>query len=466
MGTGWREVAGLAGRAFGALAVVVHAREQGRWEGRGWATQGDLPPSAIVSLEGRDALVEEVIERRVVLVEQGEGLAGVALPESAMAVFVALHLEPGDPVLAFICLPDALPEERLHALTELVGLAACRPSCRYRQFLERFPAAFLVVDERDRITYCNPFFVKLGYEPGELLGREATSIFPTGEWERLRRGAEERNVNRFQTMVLGASGGLVAMDFMASLCREPDGGQSCCLTVGCDERVDRQLGHYRRLEAVDRMVSGVAHELNNPLQTVVGNAEMLSGMKLSDAAHRRAGRVLAGARRCQEVVDGLLKLKRKRRRLAGPVALEDVVRRVARKLEGELVEQGASLKVRVVDPVPDVTGDASELEQGLENVVQNALQAVAGRDDGEVELALEGVEQAVRLTITDNGEGMSPDVRERAFEPFFTTRAVGAGKGLGLSIALGIIEEHGGLIELQPRPRGTRVVLTLPAAAG
>ena len=400
-------------------------------------------------------------------VERGEGLveeALPALPESATAVFVGLYVEPGDPLLAFICLPDALPEDRLQALAELVGRAACS-SCRYLQFLERFPAAFLVVDEHDRISYCNPFLARLGYDPGALVGDEVTSIFPSGEWERLRQGAEERSINRFQTVVLSASGGLVAMDFMATLSRDPAGGRGRCLAVGCDERIDRQLGHYRRLEAVDRMVSGVAHELNNPLQTVVGNAEMLSGMKLSDAAHRRAGRVLAGARRCQEVVDGLLKLKRRRRGLAGPVALEDVVRRVARKLEDEIAEQGASLKVQVVDPVPDVAGDANELEQGLENVLRNALQAVVDQDDGEVELAVEGAGGEVRLTITDNGAGMSPDVRERAFEPFFTTRAVGAGKGLGLSIALGIIEEHGGLIELQPRSRGTRVVVTLPAAA-
>lgn len=237
---------------------------------------------------------------------------------------------------------------------------------------------------------------------------------------------------------------------------------ACRGTGDCDEQLDSQLGHRRRLEAVDRLVSGVAHELNNPLQTVVGNAEMLAGMKLPEAAHRRAGRVLSGARRCQEVVDGLLKLKRRGRGLSEPVVLEDVVRRAARLIEGEVADQRLLLKVQVVDPVPAMTGDEAGLQHAVENVVRNACQAVADRRDPEVGILLEGSGERVRVVVTDNGEGMSPEIAQRAFEPFFTTRGVGAGKGLGLSIALGIVEEHGGLIEIHSRQPGARVEISFP----
>lgn len=229
------------------------------------------------------------------------------------------------------------------------------------------------------------------------------------------------------------------------------------------ERTERQLVHQRRLEAVDRMVSGVAHELNNPLQTVVGNAEMLSAMKLPDSAHRRAQRVLAGARRCQEVVDGLLKLKRKRRELSKTVSLEEPLRRAVRRLETEFSVGRLTTRVQVEDPVPRVCGDEVDLEQAMENVIRNGFQAVARRPDAEVTITLGRVGDSVEVGVVDNGEGMTPEIQVRAFEPFFTTRGVGAGKGLGLSIALGIVEEHGGIIELQPQEEGMRVVLVLPA---
>ena len=258
------------------------------------------------------------------------------------------------------------------------------------------------------------------------------------------------------------------------------------------ERVDRQLVQYRRLEAVDRMVSGVAHELNNPLQTVVGNAEMLSGMKLPDSAARRARRVLAGARRCQEVVEGLLKLKRRRRDLSQAVTLEEMVRRTVRRMEAEFrgliperpagargsrsAPTGArgpahefsdrrfATRVQIVDPLPTVRGDEADLEHALENVVRNAFQAVVRKAGGEVAITLRGVDRSVEITVQDDGGGMPPETLERAFEPFFTTRGVGAGKGLGLSVALGIVEEHGGIIEIQLHSAGTRVVISLPGA--
>jgi C4-dicarboxylate-specific signal transduction histidine kinase len=214
---------------------------------------------------------------------------------------------------------------------------------------------------------------------------------------------------------------------------------------------------------VGRMVSGVAHELNNPLQTVVGNAEMLAAMKLTDAARRRAQRVLSGARRCQEVVDGLVKLVRKHREVGDTVQLEEVVRRVARRIEGEYGERQVVPKL-VVDAVPAVRGSAADLEQALENILRNACQAVVGMSDPEVEIRVERVGRLIQVAVRDNGSGLTPEVRDRAFEPFFTTRGVGAGKGLGLSIALGIVEEHGGMIELQPLERGTRVLVVLPLA--
>jgi signal transduction histidine kinase len=214
------------------------------------------------------------------------------------------------------------------------------------------------------------------------------------------------------------------------------------------------------------MVSGVAHELNNPLQTVVGNAEMLVGMKLPDPAHRRAMRVLAGARRCQEAVDGLLKLTRKQPGRREALFLEEIIQRAVRRAAVELDAQRVDLRVQVAQPVPTILGDAVDLEQAFEHIVRNALQAVEHAPDPKVIVTIEALRTMAQIALTDNGAGMTSDARSRAFEPFFTTRGVGQGKGLGLSIALGIIEEHGGMIEIQPRAQGTQVMVLLPLPRG
>jgi C4-dicarboxylate-specific signal transduction histidine kinase len=244
--------------------------------------------------------------------------------------------------------------------------------------------------------------------------------------------------------------------------RDSELQEPLALALGCDLRQESQLGHYRRLESVVRMVSGVAHELNNPLQTVVGNAEMLAGMKLPESARRRAQRVLAGAKRCQEVVDGLLKIKRKRTEISKPVCLEELVRGSLQSIQVEFDPLAPSIKLEVQDDLPGLRGNEVDLQQAIENVMRNAFQAVAHLEQPRVWVKITSTGTAVQLTISDNGPGLGPEALDRAFEPFFTTRGVGAGKGLGLSIALGIVQEHGGFIELQSGSNGTQALFTLP----
>jgi signal transduction histidine kinase len=463
MGEGWHHVAELVGRACGALATVCYARNGHEgWIPHGWSAAGDVidwPPL------DHDTL-EEILRRRVLPsgpVSSARHPAAVEGVETG--AYLALHRSPETPVVVWLGVSDRLDAGRLEALARLVELFACRP-CDFYSFFERHPAAFLAVDSTDLIEHCNRFFDRLGYQQSALMGEPVTKLISESEWARLRAAAGGQS-RRLRAAVLQSDGGLVPMELMVTPEPDPenaaDGGATRLLIVGWDLRSERQLGHFQRLEAVDRMVSGVAHELNNPLQTVVGNAEMLAGMKLTESAHRRAQRVLSGARRCREVVDGLLKLKRKRRDMAGKVEMERLVRGVARRVEGEFPEQRVSLKLRIQDPVPVIEGRPAELEQAVENVVRNAFQAVSREPAAEIAIELETSGSAIRIVIADNGVGMEPDVRDRAFEPFFTTRGVGAGKGLGLSIALGIVEEHGGDIEIQPGAEGTRVVLSLPS---
>lgn len=332
----------------------------------------------------------------------------------------------------------------------------------YKLFFDNVSALFIAVDREGILVHCNAYISRLGFTPKERVGRPAAELFASGEWDRLRGELSEApETKRFKALVCHASGEIISMELMAAVVRDEDGRPAETLTLGCDLQQEGQLWHHRRLEAVERMVSGVAHELNNPLQTVVGNAEMLAGMKLSESARRRAQRVLAGAKRCQEVVDGMLKLKRKHRELAGMVDLPELVRRSLKVVEAEFAPLKVATGLQVQDDLPQIKGNVVDLEQALENVLRNAFQAVARQEVPAIQINIVVTGETVQLTVEDNGPGLSAEALDRAFEPFFTTRGVGAGKGLGLSIALGIVQEHGGFIEIQSTAEGARALIKL-----
>jgi signal transduction histidine kinase len=445
MGDGWWHVAQIVGQVCEARVVVAYLKREGRWASRSWIDgslrehldeQGPAPEQAI-------DLIERTIEQGLHLTGPLDGLGALDKPASQAAgkqieVGVGLAVDLGwhGHLVVWVGASKPPDEELLARVVTGIESIACEPLCYYKDFIEHVPALFIAFTADGVLVHCNEYISQLGYRREEVLGRSVTLLLAPGEWD--------------------------VMELMALAAGDRDQEAPLALALGCDLRQESQLGHYRRLEAVVRMVSGVAHELNNPLQTVVGNAEMLAGMKLPESARRRAQRVLAGAKRCQEVVDGLLKIKRKRREISKSVSLEELVRGSLQSILAEFDPLAISTKVEVQDDLPTLRGNEVDLQQAIENVLRNAFQAVAQMEKPRVWVAIASTGAALQLTISDNGPGLSPETLDRAFEPFFTTRGVGAGKGLGLSIALGIVQEHGGFIELQSGTDGAQALFTLP----
>jgi PAS domain S-box-containing protein len=471
MGDGWWKVAQIVGKVCEARVVVAYLKRGGRWASRSWIGAplrehlDDLPAP-----EQATDLIERIIEQGVHFTGPLDGLGSpdksaseAAGKQIEIGVGLAIDLGWHGHLVVWAGAPRRPDEELLGRFVSGVESVACDPLCHYRDFIEHVPALFIAFTSDGVLVHCNEYISQLGYERDEVLGRNVTLLLAPGEWERMWSELEEsRQIKRFKGLVRHASGELVVMELMALAAGDNDLKEPLALAMGCDLRQESQLGHYRRLEAVVRMVSGVAHELNNPLQTVVGNAEMLAGMKLPESARRRAQRVLAGARRCQEVVDGLLKIKRKRREISQSVILEELVRGSLQSIQAEFEPLAVSTRLEVQDDLPALRGNEVDLQQAIENVMRNAFQAVAHLEQPRVLVTIACTGAMVQLTISDNGPGLSPSSLDRAFEPFFTTRGVGAGKGLGLSIALGIVQEHGGFIELQSGSDGTQALLTLP----
>ena len=224
------------------------------------------------------------------------------------------------------------------------------------------------------------------------------------------------------------------------------------------ERLQRALESDERLRALGTLVSGVAHELNNPLTVILGYAELLGSGAKGGAEVQIIGEQ---AERCRGIVRNLSALARNSVHEPRELETDELVGRVLRGLPTELTQGGA--RVRVEQRVKArLSGDRSGLEQVLANLLVNALQA--DTSGAPVELAVDANEREVHLSVTDRGPGVPPELRSRLFEPFFTTKAPGHGTGLGLSIAHAIVRAHGGRIEVEngPHGRGARFRVVLP----
>ncbi len=227
--------------------------------------------------------------------------------------------------------------------------------------------------------------------------------------------------------------------------------------------LSERLAQTQKMEAVGRLVSGVAHELNNPLAAILAFSEEL----LSDrrpAPEREALEVIRDqSRRARTIVRDLLAFVGRREERREPVDPQELLERVTRGVAPEFARQGAALDLALAPDLPELAGDRAGLEQVVTNLLTNASYA-AGRG-GRVLLAARRTPMGdLQVSVTDSGPGVSPEIRPRLFEPFFTTKPPGQGTGLGLSVSLGIVEQHRGRIDVENiAGGGARFTVVIPS---
>jgi len=230
-------------------------------------------------------------------------------------------------------------------------------------------------------------------------------------------------------------------------------------------RLQEQVRHADRLATIGQLSAGVAHELNEPLATMLGFAQLCRkhpGLPASAIAD--LDKIIGATLHAREIVKKLMLFARERPPVRERVSLPRVVDEGISFVESRAIKADVEIRRRVEADLPDISGDPNQLVQVLVNLAVNAIQAMP--DGGPLTVEAYTDNDCVILAVEDCGVGMMPEAARRAFEPFFTTKDVGVGTGLGLSVVHGIVTSHGGTVRVQSEPgKGSRFEVRLPLAA-
>jgi PAS domain S-box-containing protein len=401
-------------------------------------------------------------------------------------------------LVAIMTVNQRTPRKWTDAEARLVGevgerawasVARARAEARLRQsqallaaFMENAPVGMYLKDADGRYLLANSGMERLLQRPAEqAIGLTAAEIFPT-----------DMAAVAAQQDMLAFTEGRAQVTYRVPISDDRNEGWSLIIrfpirgeggdriggfVIDIDEqkRAEAELARSRealyqseKLTALGSLLAGVSHELNNPLAVVVGQSMMLEEEAQGGPFERRALKIRGAAERCARIVQTFLAMARQKPPARTIVDANQVVQSALDLVDYGLRTAGVAVRKRLDPQLPPLSADADQLHQVVANLLvnaQHALQAVGGPREVSVTTRV-GPTGRVEIEVADNGPGVPADIRRRVFEPFFTTKPQGLGTGLGLSFSHGVIEAHGGRLELLDGDRGAAFRISLPAVEG
>ncbi len=336
----------------------------------------------------------------------------------------------------------------------------------WQEVVDAISPALCIVDRGGRIRRANRAFADLvNAPPASLIGRPWQAFIPP-EWAvDLQRALEQQGAGREVDLRTGDRTYAVTAVPITSTDRS-------ALVLLFDDQTERrrlqdQLIQSEKMSAIGQLIAGIAHDLNNPLASVVGFADFLTEVPQVPPALREPLTVIREeAERASNIVKNLLGFARKQEHQRRPTALRPLLDATFVLLRNQLMAQRVDARIEVEPdlPMPDI--EPNQIQQVFFNLLHNAAQAIAstGRPGTVIVRARRWLD-GVAIEVIDDGPGMSESLAAQVFEPFFTTKPEGEGTGLGLSISQGIVREHGGRIMLSSEDgRGSTFTVQLPLA--
>jgi PAS domain S-box-containing protein len=351
-------------------------------------------------------------------------------------------------------------------VTEARARAAAleRSEARYTRLVESASDAIFTVDERGQFTAVNhSLALAVGRGRESLVGTPLADLVDSRDLvaaERLLRetcaGQRSRGAVRYRNV----AGEVRQGSIITSPVLEGDrivGALGIMRDVTDEQRLAEQLLQQEKLVAVGQLVSGIAHELNNPLAGVMAFAQLLlsSPVPLEDEPRQHVETIHDEARRAAKIVKSLLTFARQQPAERAAAQLNNIIADTLELRRYSLRTGGIELQLELDPDLPAIWADPYQLQQVVLNLIANAEQALEDVDGAKrIRIRTARVGAYLVIAIADNGPGIARDQVDRIFNPFFTTKPVGQGTGLGLSISDGIIREHGGRIHVDATPGG------------
>ena len=345
-----------------------------------------------------------------------------------------------------------------------------RSEARYRNLFESASDAIITFDANGRFTTFNHAAeIISGYRREELVGQWFAPMIPDDE---LPKG-----LAHFQKALTGETGlfetnfyrkdGEVRTIQVTYSTPQVDEEVLCVIRDVTDQKMlQEQLIQSEKMSAIGQLVSGVAHELNNPLAGISAFAQLLLSEKRFPPDQRTAAEMIyAEARRASRIVQNLLTFARQHKPERTPTSVNQVIDDTLELRGYELRVRGIEVERDYDQHLPETMADAHQLQQVFLNLITNAEQAMERAEHEKQRLIVRTrvAGEVIRVEVEDTGPGIPPSLLERIFNPFFTTKPTGSGTGLGLSISLGIVREHEGRIWAENASQGgARFVIELP----
>jgi nitrogen fixation negative regulator NifL len=349
-----------------------------------------------------------------------------------------------------------------------------RSETSYRSLVDNAPLGIVRSRADGTLLAVNPALVTmLGYDSAaELLTRNMMDIYqdPT-ERARVIERLEGGPVKNFYVEWKRKDGSVITVRNSARAMRDHSSGaeifEAFAEDVTEQHRADERLRQAEKLTTLGSLISGVAHELNNPLTVITGFAHLLATQSdLPVRMRQQLDTMKIATQRAAKIVKNLLTFARQQPAELGRVRLSELADQALELLAYPLRVNSVEIVKDFAADAPEVTADRDQLLQVFLNVIQNAMHAMAGGERRQLISRIQSVGSGVRLEFQDTGPGIPPALVARVFEPFFTTKPPGQGTGLGLSICYGIVKSHGGEIFAENVPGGgTRFVIELPVGA-
>ena len=336
----------------------------------------------------------------------------------------------------------------------------------WEQTVDAFNQAICYVDAQGAVRRANRVFA-------ELIRLPVTAL-PGRSWLTLLPPAWADPVARMLAMPEGASAVEVrAGDRILLVTAIPTGEPGAAVLLFEDQtekrRLQEQLLQSEKMSAIGQLIAGVAHDLNNPLASVVGFSDLLG--EAADVPTRLAeplAIIRQEAERASGIVRNLLSFARRQEGERQLQSLRPILESTHQLLRNQLMASRIELTLEAEPGLPEVEAHANQIKQVFVNIIHNAAQAIASTraSGGRIDILAKCQPDGVAISISDNGPGIPQAVARRVFEPFFSTKSEGEGTGLGLSICHGIVKEHGGSMTVDPGGGGRGATFTVELPGG